>query len=137
MLEFLAGFITAFLIVGIFCLKYRKAKRNSQKINNEVDLLKIVKKTTYSIQEATKNAPRQRVKVFFGMVLSAQQNQEEKDNHSIQVSKIIHAGVSSEINTEIINKTENYIQFSVEIAVGKDSYTDNIEKVNFGLEEWY
>lgn len=141
MLGFFIGILLelliAFLIFGIFCLKYRKAKRNSQKINNEVDLLKIVEKTTYSIQEATKNVPRQRVKVFFGMVLSAQQNLEEKDNHSIQVSKILQAGIGSEINTEIINKTENYIQFSVEIAVGKDSYTDNIEKVNFGLEDWY
>lgn len=138
-IRILLGLLIAFLIFGVFCSLRKKTKRDLLNVidKNELDLCQIVERTIYSIKEANKNSPRQRVKVFFGMVLSAQQNLEEKDNHSIQVSKITHAGISSEIHTKIINKTENYIQFSVEIAVGKDSYTDNIEKVNFGLEDWY
>lgn len=139
MSEFVAGFLSSICIFAIFRFFRKNTKRDLSNVNNEVDLRQIIEKTIYSIQEANKNSPRQRVKVFFGMVLSSRQNLEEKSNFGIQVSKILQAGIDSEIHTEIINKTENYIQFSVEIAVGKDIYHGNMETVNFGMDmkDWF
>ncbi len=141
-IRILLELLIAFLIFGVFWFPKKKTKRdllNTNNINNEVDLRQIVERTIYSIQDANKNSPRQRVKVLFSMVLSAKHSLEEKDNHSIKVSKILHADIGSELHTEMINKTENYIQFSVEIAVGRDLYDNNTEPVNFGLreEDWF